>query len=97
MSITFKDVKEAAGDTPLSIHSGESTPDGYFAVSFPFLGLFTTYLLTGKPQDENAPVVGRVEISDSRMRANVYRGAGLIGGEYMVAYSYDEAFAKILG
>ena len=97
MNDTLKDIKNTVGDAPLFVYANQTFPEGYFGATFEVEGMSTTYLIKGALGDDDALIVGRVVISDSRMRANTYRGTELQGGEYTVAYSYAEAFNQILG
>lgn len=76
-----------------------STPAGYFGATAKILGLFATYLLKGEEGDENALIVGRVEIPNSMeiSKTNIYVGGSLKGGEWSGRLtSYSEAFAKMV-
>ncbi|MBC9704860.1 MAG: hypothetical protein H9W81_07770 [Enterococcus sp.] len=100
MTDTLKSIKKAA-DIDIVATSNGDAPEGHFVATTKVLGLTTTYLLNGELDDEDAVIVGRVEIIEkpnkaNSYRTNAYRGSRIKGGELISAGSYDEAWTKMV-
>lgn len=96
MSYTLADLK-AHAEEPVEILHDESVPDGYFAVIATILGTFTTYLLKGESDtDEAAVIVGRIE-SPNSLEGATYKGGGIKGGEDLGEFDhYEDSFARMI-
>lgn len=92
----FRDITRAARGATVASFIDDSTPEGHFGATMIFLGVLTTYLLKGELDDPNAPVVGRVEANMEAKTILAYRGTRLKGGEIISAYTYGEAFNKMV-
>lgn len=95
MTDNLKTIKKNAEIDMVATSVGE-VPAGYFVATTKVLGIVTTYMLKGELDDENATIVGRVEINKNRSGINCYRGDRIKGGELLSAGSYDEAWSKII-
>lgn len=88
-------IKKAASIDIVATSDGDC-PAGYFVATTKVLGILTSYLLEGTKDDDEAPIVGRVEANEYFGGINAYRGDRIKGGELFSATSYDEAWAKML-
>ena len=95
MTDNLNTIKKAAEIDMVATSVGE-VPSGYFVATTKVLGIVTTYMLSGELDDENATIVGRVEINKNRSGINCYRGDRIKGGELFRADSYSQAWAKML-
>lgn len=102
---TYADIKKAAGTTTVSTYRDFSTPEGHFLATTILLGVLSTYLMEGTDtENSSARIVGRVEApmvlgkveSTPRHTLLAYKGDRLKGGEFFLAKSYEEAFARMV-
>lgn len=72
-------------------------PEGHFTAQALIVGIPTIYLLAGNQHDDNAPIVGRIELKGTQFTA--YKGTGLKGGGYqgqVPAGEFAEAFEQMV-
>jgi hypothetical protein len=78
-------------------------PAGHFIASTKMMGIVTEYLLAGTQGDENARIVGRIELGDpfpgsrgARNASIAYRGSELKGGEFLgTVQDFDKSFERM--
>jgi hypothetical protein len=90
---TLADITRAAIG-PTWSGTDSTTPEGHFLMVANVVGITTTYLLAGEVGDSGAQIVGRIENLPGVL--NVVRGNGIKGGTPIVAYSSEEAFARMI-
>lgn len=97
MTETYRHILNAVGETSTApSYVDDSIPEGHFIATTVHKGYITTYLLRGVEGDENAPIVGRVEVNKDMRRLTVFRGDRMTGGDYFAFDTYEDAFAKMV-
>lgn len=95
---TLADIrKNKDANTTMWVGTDDTTPAGTFAATAKILGIVRTYLLTGTPDQDNAPIIGH--IANLHHGATFYVGNGVLGGTFAGLLRGDDstetAFARI--